>query len=59
VKDIAGFTFPLFAPSLYNTLNYGWGNTLLVIIAIILGLPMPWILWKYGAKLRDTGSSVL
>jgi hypothetical protein len=44
VKDIAGFTFPLFAPSLYNTLNYGWGNSLLAGIAIILGLPMPWIL---------------
>lgn len=59
MKDIAGFTFPLFAPGLYKTLDYGWGNTLLAGIAIILGLPMPWILWKYGARLRELGSTIL
>ena len=59
MKDIAGFTFPLFAPSLYEALDYGWGNTLLAGIAIILGIPMPLFLWKYGARLREMGKSVL
>lgn len=59
LKSLAGFGFPLFAPSLYETLDYGWGNTLLAGIALIIGLPMPWALWKYGASLRAKRQIVL
>lgn len=59
VKSIAGFGFPLFAPSLYETLDYGWGNTLLAAVAVFWGVPMPWVLWKYGARLRARGRSAL
>jgi MFS family permease len=59
MKIVAGFGFPLFAPSLYDKLDYGWGNTLLAGIAVILGLPMPRIWWNYGARLSAKGTTIL
>lgn len=52
LRSLAGFGFPLFGPSLYEKLNYGWGNTLLAFIAILIGWPGPVLLWKYGPALR-------
>lgn len=49
---IAGFTFPIFAPKLYEALGYGWGNTALASAWIALGFPIPVVLWVWGAKLR-------
>ena len=50
--NVMGFTFPLFAPQLYSSLGYGWGNSLLGFLYIGIGWPAPFILWKFGAKLR-------
>ncbi|EON66201.1 hypothetical protein W97_05594 [Coniosporium apollinis CBS 100218] len=52
LRSLAGFGFPLFAPYMYSALGYGWGNSLLGFIAIVLGLPAPFLLWKFGPKLR-------
>lgn len=52
LRSLAGFGFPLFAPYMYKTLDYGWGNSLLAFVAIGIGFPAPVLLWKYGAKLR-------
>jgi hypothetical protein len=52
LRSLAGFGFPLFAPAMYNALDYGWGNSLLAFIALALGVPAPFMLWKYGEKLR-------
>ncbi|GAD99296.1 MFS multidrug transporter [Paecilomyces variotii No. 5] len=52
LRSLAGFGFPLFAPYLYQALHYGWGNSLLAFIAIGIGGPAPFLLWKYGEKLR-------
>lgn len=52
MRSLCGFGFPLFANKLYDSLGYGWGNSLLAFIAIGLGIPAPIIFWKYGAKLR-------
>lgn len=56
LRNIFAFAFPIFAPSLYSSLGYGLGNTLLAAVAIVLGLPAPYILWKYGERLRAKGS---
>ena len=52
LRSLAGFGFPLFAPALYGALGCGCGNTLLAGVAIVLGIPAPWIFWHYGARLR-------
>jgi MFS family permease len=51
-RSLAGFGFPLFAPSLYDRLGYGWGNTLLALLAVVIGWPGPYLLWTYGETLR-------
>ena len=53
LRSLAGFGFPLFAPSMYDALHYGWGNSLLGFIAIGLGVPAPFLLWFFGKKLRE------
>ena len=53
LRSFAGFGFPLFAPYMYHTLDYAWGNSLLGFIAIGIGLPAPVLLWFYGEKIRE------
>ncbi|KAF2177040.1 MFS general substrate transporter [Zopfia rhizophila CBS 207.26] len=53
LRSLAGFGFPLYAPALFRALDFGWGNSLLGFIAIGLGLPAPFLLWKFGEKLRS------
>lgn len=48
-----GFVFPLFAPAMYSRLGYGWANTMCAIIAAILGLPFPYLCYKYGERIRE------
>ncbi|QKX62008.1 uncharacterized protein TRUGW13939_09164 [Talaromyces rugulosus] len=52
LRSLAAFGFPLFAPYMYDALDYGWGNSLLAFIAIGIGIPAPFLLWKFGEKLR-------
>jgi multidrug resistance protein len=52
LRSLAGFGFPLFAPAMYNALGYGWGNSLLAFVALALGVPAPFLLWRYGDALR-------
>ncbi|OCL13017.1 putative MFS multidrug transporter [Glonium stellatum] len=52
LRSLAGFGFPLFAPAMYNKLQYGWGNSVLGFVGVGLGIPAPFLLWKYGALLR-------
>lgn len=55
LRGICGFGFPLFAPMLYRTLGYGWGNTTLALVFFTLSATSPLILWFYGPKLRAKG----
>ena len=52
LRSLAGFGFPLLAPYMYQRLDYGWGNSLIAFLAIMLGVPAPFALWKYGPWLR-------
>lgn len=52
LRSLAGFGFPLFAPAMLKGLGYGWANSLLGFVAIAIGLPAPWLFWRYGEKLR-------
>jgi hypothetical protein len=37
----------------YGALGYGWGNSVLALVAAIAGFGGPLTLWKYGAWLRS------
>lgn len=52
-KSITGFAFPLFAPAMYDSLDYGWGNSLLAFISLAIGGISTLALWRYGSKLRS------
>lgn len=52
LRSLAGFGFPLFAPTMYAKLQYGWGNSVLAFVALGFGIPAPIFLWKYGEALR-------
>lgn len=55
LRSIFAFCFPIFAPALYKRLDYGWGNTVIALVFLSLGIPAPFIIWKFGAKLRSKG----
>lgn len=44
--------FPMFAPYMYAALGHGWADSVLAFVAIAVGLPSPWLFWKFGKKLR-------
>ncbi|KAI8943519.1 hypothetical protein NX059_001516 [Plenodomus lindquistii] len=52
MRTMMGFSFPLFAPQMYETLGLGWGNSLLAFLTLFLALVSPVLLWFYGPKLR-------
>lgn len=56
LRGLTGFGFPLFSPNMYSSLGYGWGNSVLAFIALVIGCPIPFILWRYGERLRKASS---
>ena len=52
LRCLTAFGFPLFAPYMYDALDYGWGNSVLAFISLGIGIPAPIFLWMFGEKLR-------
>ncbi|RAO66466.1 uncharacterized protein BHQ10_002478 [Talaromyces amestolkiae] len=52
VKSLTAFLFPLFAPAMYQALGFGWTNTVMALIGLSIAAPLPFVIWKYGPKLR-------
>lgn len=52
LRSLTAFLFPLFTPSMYRALGYGWGNSLLAFASFPILLVAPLIMWTYGARLR-------
>ena len=59
LRSLAGFGFPLFAPAMFRALGNGWGNTVLALAAVGIGMPVPVLLWLFGEKLRKRSSLAL
>ena len=51
--SLAAFGFPLFAPAMYDSLGYGWGNSVLAFVSIAFGFPAPFFFWHFGERLRN------
>ncbi|KAF2485699.1 major facilitator superfamily domain-containing protein [Neohortaea acidophila] len=58
VRSLTAFGFPLFAPTFYAALGYGWGNTLLGFLALAIFVPTPIVIWMYGPKLRANARGI-
>ena len=39
LRSLAGCGFPLFAPTMYSALGFGKGDTILAVVAIVIGCP--------------------
>lgn len=52
IRTMAGFGFPLFAPSLYDTIGIAWGNAVLAGVASVICIAAPAVLWRYGERIR-------
>lgn len=53
LRSVAAFGIPLFAPIMYERLQYGWGTSVLGFASLIIGVPAPILFWLYGKKLRE------
>ncbi|KAM0218935.1 hypothetical protein ACHAQI_001256 [Fusarium lateritium] len=51
VRSIVGGCLPIAGLPLYSALGYGWGNSLLGFIAILVSVA-PLLFWRYGEVLR-------
>ncbi|EEU39857.1 uncharacterized protein NECHADRAFT_39169 [Fusarium vanettenii 77-13-4] len=52
VRSIVGGCLPIAGLPLYSTLGYGWGNSLLGFIAMVVSIA-PLLFWRYGEMLRN------
>lgn len=59
MRTMCGFSFPLFAPQMYDALGLGWGNSLLAFITLALALPAPVALWIWGERIRKCSTKGL
>lgn len=55
IRCVFGLTVPLAGPQLYHELGYGWGNTVLALVALVMVPASLWLL-KSGSKLRQKSS---
>jgi hypothetical protein len=51
LRSVVAAILPLAGPKMYAKLGYGWGNSLLGFVAVLL-LPIPLVLKKYGKRMR-------
>ncbi|RFU28742.1 hypothetical protein B7463_g7595, partial [Scytalidium lignicola] len=52
MRYLLGAAFPLFALQMYERLGIDWATSLLGFITVAL-LPIPWVLFRYGHKIRS------
>ncbi len=50
-RSVGGALLPLCGRSMYASLGYGWGNTLLACVGLTM-VPMVWVFMKYGERIR-------
>jgi hypothetical protein len=52
LRSVVGAVLPLAGQPMYDALGLGWGNSVLAFVALTF-IPVPWLFFKYGEKLRD------
>ncbi|KAK5768491.1 GTPase-activating protein [Elasticomyces elasticus] len=57
MRSSFGAAFPLFANAMYRNLGVAWASSMLGFISIAF-IPIPFVLYKYGAVLRNKYSKI-
>ncbi|GME30649.1 hypothetical protein GTA08_BOTSDO03745 [Neofusicoccum parvum] len=52
LRGVCGFFIPLFAPSMFEALGFGVGNTILAAVAVVIGFSGAFVVWKWGPEMR-------
>lgn len=50
-RSVCGGVVPLFAPSLFKSLGYGWGISVFALVGVVLA-PAPMLFFRYGERIR-------
>ncbi|KAF2802402.1 MFS general substrate transporter [Mytilinidion resinicola] len=53
LRSLLGALLPLAGGKMYDALGVGWGTSLLGFIAVAF-IPMPFILWTFGERIRES-----
>lgn len=51
IRSVTAAAFPLFADQMYRRLGSEWATSLLAFLCLAM-VPVPWVFWKYGKKIR-------
>ncbi|KIY65609.1 MFS general substrate transporter [Cylindrobasidium torrendii FP15055 ss-10] len=51
LRSLVAAAFPLFTTQMYHNLGVNWASTLIAFIAVLLA-PMPFLFFRYGARIR-------
>ncbi|RFU80690.1 hypothetical protein TARUN_1514 [Trichoderma arundinaceum] len=51
LRYAGGGAFPLFTVQMFSSLGIGWASSLLGFVSVAL-VPVPWVLYKYGKRIR-------
>lgn len=51
LRYLLGAVFPLFTIQMYQSLGPHWASSIFAFVAVLL-MPIPWLLFKFGHKLR-------
>ncbi|KAF2753404.1 MFS general substrate transporter [Pseudovirgaria hyperparasitica] len=51
LRSVLGGCLPLAGPALYGALGSRWAGTLLGGLEVLC-IPIPWVFWRYGARIR-------
>ncbi|KAK2777448.1 hypothetical protein FQN52_003158 [Onygenales sp. PD_12] len=51
LRYAGGGAFPLFTVQMFSSLGIGWASSLLGFVSVVL-VPVPWVLYKYGERIR-------
>jgi hypothetical protein len=51
LRSLGGAFLPLAGQKMYRALGYGWGNSLLAFIGLLI-VPVAWLFWAKGEGIR-------
>ncbi|KAK0654434.1 Efflux pump rdc3 [Lasiodiplodia hormozganensis] len=52
-RSVVGGVVPLFAPSLFKSIGYGWGISVFGLLSLLLG-PAPLVFYRFGERIRES-----